>query len=251
MHIRVVVPIASDRFNQEAEGEFRAYAGPGTSVSVTSLDEGPQSIESECEEALVVPDFLRKAKAAEQAGCDAIICDCFGDPGVHAAREMVDIPVIGAGESSMLLAAALAQRFSVATVLPSVFPMLENLARRAGVAEKLGSIRSIDIPVLELHDKERMSSALFDLMLQMLKHDQAHALVLGCTGMMGVANHLQSRLAVSGFEVPVVDPVGAAMKLAETMVALCLRPSRVTYHKPKTYQMNTKLIAASINEHVI
>lgn len=242
MHIRVIVPIVSDRFNQEVEREFRAYASPGTDVSVSSLDEGPQSIESECEEALVVPDFLRKAKEAEEAGCDAIICDCFGDPGVHAARELVKTPVVGAGESSMLLAAALGQRFSVVTVLRSVFTLIGNLANRAGVGGKLASIRSVDIPVLELHDKERMSAALLDRMVQAIEKDNAHVLILGCTGMMGVAARLQSQLGVHGFEIPVIDPVGAAVKQAEAMVALGVHQSRLTYHSPKTYQASTKAI---------
>jgi allantoin racemase len=242
MKIRVVVPIASDRFNSEVTAEFSAYAGSTTEISVVSLDGGPQSIESECEEALVVPDFLRKSKEAENAGYDAIICDCFGDPGVHAARELVNIPVIGAGESSMLLAAALGQRFSVVTVLRSVFTLIENLARRAGVSGKLASIRSVDMPVLELHDKERMSGALFDRMVQAVKADDAHVLILGCTGMMGVASRLQSRLAANGFEAPVIDPVGAAVKHAETMVALGIRQSHLTYHRPKAYQASTKTV---------
>ncbi len=244
MKIRVVVPIASNRFNREVASEFGTYASPATEISVVHLDEGPDSIESECEEALVVPDFLRKAKEAEGTGCDAVICDCFGDPGVHAAREVVDIPVIGAGESSMLLAAALGQRFSVVTVLPSVFTMIENLARRAGVGGKIASIRSVDIPVLELHDKGRMSFALLDQMIQAIKQDKAHVLILGCTGMMGVAGSLQSQLASEGFNVPVIDPVGASVKHAETMVSLGLRPSRLTYHRPKAYEAKKTQVPA-------
>jgi allantoin racemase len=233
MRIRVLVPIVTDRFDKEVATEFGAYAGPGSQISVVHLDEGPDSIESECEEALVVPDFLRKSREAEQAGCDAIICDCFGDPGVHAARELVDIPVVGAGESSVLLAASLGQRFSVVTVLPSVFTMIENLVRRAGVDGKLASIRSVDIPVLQLHEKDKMVSALLEQMIRAIEEDKAHALILGCTGMMGVAKNLRSQLVSKGFDVPVVDPVGASLKQAEAMVSLGLRQSRLTYHRPK------------------
>jgi allantoin racemase len=242
MKIRVVVPIASDYFNSEVVTEFSAYASSDTRISAVSLDEGPQSIESECEEALVVPDFLRKCKDAEKEGCDAIICDCFGDPGVHAARELMTLPVIGAGESSMLLAAGLGQRFSVVTVLPSVFTMIENLAQRAGVGGKLASVRSVDIPVLDLHDKERMVTALFENMVGAIDEDRAHVLILGCTGMMGVAANLRSKLIANGLDVPVIDPVGAAVKQAETMVALGVHQSRLTYHRPKAYQVTTKVV---------
>jgi len=39
-----------------------------------------------------------------------------------------------------------------------------------------------------------------------------------------------------GIDVPVVDPVAASMKLAETEVTLGVRQSRLAYHKPKMYQ---------------
>jgi len=235
MNIRVVVPVAHKRFNQVAKDEFAAWSADTTEVSIVNLDEGPESIESECEDALVVPDFLRKAKEAEIAGCKAIICDCFADPGVRGGREVVDIPVIGPGEASMLLAASLGQRFSVVTVLRQVFPLLEAVAWRAGVDRKLASLRSVDIPVLEVGDKTRTSSALHEQAVRAINEDGAHVVVLGCTGMMGVARQLHERLAFEGVDVPVVDPVAAAMKLAETTVALGLRQSRLTYHKPKTY----------------
>src|SRR5215470_4871721 len=128
MKVRVIVPLAHDRFNSEAKQEFARWCAVGTEVSVVNLDKGPESIESECEDALVVPDFLRKAKEAEAARCDAVICDCFADPGVRAARELVNIPVIGPGEASMLLAASLGQKFSVITVLRQVFPLIEAVA---------------------------------------------------------------------------------------------------------------------------
>jgi allantoin racemase len=80
-----------------------------------------------------------------------------------------------------------------------------------------------------------MSSALQQQMARAVKDDEGHVLILGCTGMMGVATQLQDSLARDGIDVPVVDPVAAAMKLAETTVALGLRQSRLTYHKPKAY----------------
>jgi len=236
MRIRVVVPVAHSRFNQETREEFIRWSAPGTDVSVVNLEEGPQSIESECEDALVVPDFLRKAKEAGTDGCDAVICDCFADPGVRAARELVDIPVIGPGEAAMLLAAALGRRFSVVTVLQQVFPLIEAVAWRAGVEKKLASIRAVDIPVLELSDKARMTSALHTQSVRALEDDHAQVIILGCTGMMGVAAQLQDTLRSDGIEVPVVDPVAASMKLAETEVTLGVRQSRLAYHKPKMYQ---------------
>ncbi len=141
MKLRIVVPLGHSRFNQMALEECQRVAAPGTELSIVNLEEGPESIESEYEEALAVPGFLKRAREAQAQGCDAVISDCFGDPGVRPAREALAIPVIGPAETSMLLASALAQRFSVITVLPSVVPMIEGLAHHAGVLGKLASAR--------------------------------------------------------------------------------------------------------------
>jgi allantoin racemase len=94
-------------------------------------------------------------------------------------------------------------------------------------------VRTIEIPVLGLVDTQAMSAALFDEMLAAIREDNAHVLVLGCTGMMDVAENLQSKLLDADFDVPVVSPTAAALKLAETLVSLGLRQSRLTYMRPK------------------
>jgi len=49
----------------------------------------------------------------------------------------------------MQFAAILGLKFSVVTGLYAVIPMLWNNAKICGVAEKLASVRSVDMPVLE------------------------------------------------------------------------------------------------------
>ncbi len=233
MKIRVVIPVSHATFNDEALREFRQYASPGTEISVANIEHGPRSIESEYEEAMSVPGILSLVQDAERDGCDAVISDCFGDPGVRPGRELVNIPVIGPAEASFLLAAGLGQRFTVVTVLKNVVPMIGHLLHAAGVSSRLASVRTIDIPVLGLSDIEAMKKALYREMLGAIQEDDAHVLVLGCTGMMGVAEELQASLHKAGFEVPVVSPTAAAVRLAETLVRLGLRYSRLTYMRPK------------------
>ncbi|RLF98803.1 hydrogenase expression protein HupH, partial [Thermococci archaeon] len=175
---------------------------------------------------------LNKTIEAEKKGCDGVIIDCFGDPAVKAAREIVDIPVLGAAEPSMLFACSLGHKFSVVTVLENVIPMIENIAKVLGVKEKLASVRSVDIPVLELHDKEKLKNALYKEMLKAIKEDKAHVLILGCTGMMGVAKSLHEMLEKEGYDVPVIDPAAASIKFLEALIGLGVKQSRLTYMKP-------------------
>jgi allantoin racemase len=46
MKIRVVVPIITDRFNEEVRREANGFAAPDTEIDVVSLKNGPASIES-------------------------------------------------------------------------------------------------------------------------------------------------------------------------------------------------------------
>ncbi|MEH7522722.1 aspartate/glutamate racemase family protein [Bacillus sp. JJ1503] len=234
--IKVILPIISDIFNEEIKKEFTYYASENTEVGVCNLDYGPESIESEYDEALCVPNFLEKAKEAEEEGYDGIITDCFADPGIKPAREILDIPVVGPGESAMLIASSLAKSFSIVTVLPNVVPIIENLSKTIGVKEKLASVRYVNIPVLEIQNKDRLTNSLYEEMIKAIEIDDAHALVLGCTGFMGVAEELQNKLKQNGYDVPVIDPAFAATKMLENLIDMRVKHSRLTYMTPPSKQ---------------
>ena len=120
MHIRVITPITTSGFT--AASDFEPLARADTIVSHFELDVGPASIESAFDEALALPDTIAKIVQAEQEGADAVVVDCFGDPGVDAGREATEMLVLGPAQTSMHLAALLGQKFSVVTVLEAVVP---------------------------------------------------------------------------------------------------------------------------------
>jgi allantoin racemase len=232
LKVKVIIPITSPDLDAEAVQEFKAYAFPNTEVSVTHLDFGPASIECELDDAICVPDFLNKARQAETEGYDAIISNCFLDPAIKAGRELLSIPVVGAAEASMHFASCLGHRFSVVTVLPNIAVTIENLAREYGFDKKLRSVRYVNIPVLGLKDKKKLSEALHREMLAAVREDGAHVLVLGCTGMMGVAREMEKLLKQDGYDVPVIDPAAASLKFVESLVSMKLKHSRLTYMTP-------------------
>ncbi|NED70576.1 Asp/Glu racemase, partial [Streptomyces sp. SID10244] len=54
---------------------------------------------------------------AEHPDHDGYLIACFGDPGLDAAREAADAPVMGIAEAAMHLAAPLGRGFSIVTTL--------------------------------------------------------------------------------------------------------------------------------------
>lgn len=211
------------------EAYLGQHAFEGTRVLVREASDGPASVESTVEEQLAVPAML-EAVPELQREFDAIIIGCFDDPGLAAARELADIPIIGPAQASSHLAAQLGDRFAVLTVLDDVIPMLHRLFRTYALDRLVTEIRAVDVPVLELRShSERVLENLVREGRAALAAG-ADTLILGCMtmGFLEVARELQEELGA-----PVVNPVLASLKAAESAVALRAVHSRKAYPSPR------------------
>jgi len=87
--------------------------------------------------------------------------------------------------------------------------------------------------VLQLqNDREILKERLLEESKHAITKDGAHVIVLGCTGMRGIAKSLQEGLKDASLEVPVVDPLHAMLKYAEGLIDMGLNYSRMTYCVP-------------------
>ena len=236
MHVTYFIPGPLSRGplgHRELERR-RAYlerhAAPGTTVAVEDSDEGPASIESSAEEALSVPSLLAAAPQLESNGTNAIIVGCFGDPGLCAVREITRIPVVGPGQASGHLAAQLGDRFAVLTVVDEVVPSVYRQMRGHGLEGFVSEVRAVEVPVLELHRRREQVLLTLEGEGHAAISNGADTIVLGCMtmGFLDLTHDLQGRLGV-----PVVNPVVAALKAAEGMVAAGLAPSAQAYPAPR------------------
>lgn len=229
MRIKVITPLTSEAFERETREEVIKFVSPGTEIDTERIEYGAESIESAYDEALCAPGTIRLAEKAQSEGYDGIFISCMGDPALDAVREKIDIPVVGPARTTMLYAADLAHTFSVVTILKNVIVLIEDLAKKLGLIEKMVSVRSVDIPVLELTDKGGLISSLVNESIIAIEEDSAHSIILGCTGMMGVADALKDSLLRKGYNVPVLDPVPIAIRYLETLISLKLSQSKKTY----------------------
>ena len=96
-------------------------ADPETEILAVSPKTGPDSIECYVDEYLSVPGVLQEIiKGDREEKADAFIIACFGDPGLSAAREITDKPVLGICESAITAAKFIAPYFSIVSVLEPV-----------------------------------------------------------------------------------------------------------------------------------
>ena len=122
MKILVINPNTSESMTAHLARELMQLKAPETELTVVNPEHGPVSIESAYDEALAIPPTLALIKQAEQDGYDAAVIACFSDPGLHAARELVSIPVIGIQEATLHVAAQLGFRFTITTTFPKRVP---------------------------------------------------------------------------------------------------------------------------------
>jgi allantoin racemase len=210
---------------------LRDFVSPGVTLEARHPASGPASVESKYEEYLSVPGLMSLAVQAEQDGFDAIVPECFNDSGIDGMRELVHIPVVGPGTTSMLVAANLGHRFGIIDVLETLVRPIENLAKLSGVGEKLARIRQIGIPVLDLErDHDETFTRLTAVSRLAIEQDRADVLILGCAGLASHALALQKLVSV-----PVINPLAVALRTAEMLIACGLSHSKRSFPQPPKF----------------
>lgn len=146
-------------------------------------------------------------------GFDALIIAGFGDPGLHGLRGKIRLPVTGIAEAGIREAADGGRRFSIVTVTPQLHASLLDSAARYGHSRQLASIRYTEGDLSELMgDAARLTQALVDACRLAMKVDGAQAIVIGGGPLASTVKAIALHLPI-----PIIDPVGAAVRLT------CLR----------------------------
>lgn len=238
MKIKVIYPTI-EQVDLELElSVLKECFSENVEYDIQLLEFGPESLETEYDTVLAIPDILNKVMEAENQGYDGVFISCFDDPGVRAARELVDIPVVGGFEPAMLLAMGLADNISIITVLADGIPSTEMKIKQMSIADRVTPIRYVDIPVLDLGDKVKLLNKLYEESINAISNDRAQCIVLGCTEMTNVANLLKEKLNEAGYDIPIIDPNFASIQLLESYIRIGLKQSKITYASPLRKKRN-------------
>jgi allantoin racemase len=214
MRIKAIMASSSKELARGQLQSRQAALGPNTEVELVAPPHCPPATENEHDRLVAALAVFSEAANAREEGFDAVTIDCTLDPGLKAARKTVRIPVVGAGEAALAVSLILGERFSVIMpVSESRAPMIAKI-REMGLSGRLASVRSADLPVLDLHDDDRTLDAVERVARRAVLEDDADVIVLGCTAMGRIASPLAERVGV-----PVIEPATAALKLAEAFAA--------------------------------
>lgn len=204
-------------------------------LDITILEKGSSSLENMYDEFHSAPYILKKVKWAEENQYDAVVIDCFFDPAIEAAREVTSIPILGPGHSAAYLAVQVATKFSIIgpTMDPNSKRIVISNMKKYGVADRLVSLRGVNLEVLELErNPQRTLELLIKETEEAIMEDGAEAIVLGCTGLSTFAKLLQEHLIKENLYVPIIEPLRAATYNAIYMVLYGISHSKLSFVRP-------------------
>ena len=169
-------------------------------------------------------NFVESGLRAAAAGCDRIVYVSVADYGIEALRSLVEVPVIGAGETTYAALSASGTDFSIVTVWPKSTNFVHDRLTHQHNADQLrvnihnisretvisGAGRPDDF-ISRMQDGEKGTfDAIMAACQAVAERDGASTVVLGCTCMSQLAARIRAEAPL-----PVIDPFAAAIRHAE------------------------------------
>jgi len=220
-----------------AEGEHRRQAvlkcaSPGTEIGfevikatffrhsnsqVNSLSAGP-----------LVAEVAIKAEAN---GYDAVVPFGTLDAGIELSRNLVKIPMVGAGQSVMHLGAQLSNRLGVVAYEDNSIPFMRKQMHAWRVADYVVGIRGIGIPLPESSkNRDAMRGRFIEVARYLI--DQCDAEIIVPMGVTMVPVQYSPQEMEQELGVPVMNALKTSIQTAEMLVRMGLTHSRRTYPRP-------------------
>jgi Asp/Glu/hydantoin racemase len=96
--------------------------------------------------------FIRNAVEAERQGYDAMAITHFQDAGLHEAKSVTKMPVLGLGETTLLHACMLGRKLGLVTINPTFIPWHEDQIVRYGLQQRVVGVRAVNARVSDFMD---------------------------------------------------------------------------------------------------
>ena len=228
-------------YRSALEAHFKRVARPDTEIVLHGMHPGTYQTDYPGDDIRYAVfqylhglQFLAAAATAEDEGFDAFAISTLPDPALREIRAAVDIPVVGYGESSMMLACSLGRKFGVLVFIPELAELVTENAAKYGLASRCAGARDVGFrfrDVLQGYEDPSRLVALFRGSARQLITQGAEVVIPG-EAPLCVLLAREGVVDVDG--VPVIDSLAAWIKQAETLVDLrrvsgTTRPSNTGY----------------------
>lgn len=231
MRILMLNPNMTQAMTDRMAEVARSFVPEGVEIVPLTATRGFPYIASRAE-AQIAGGIVLEMIAEHSAGADAVVVAAFGDPGLVAARDLFDLPLIGMAEASLLTAAMLGERFAVVTFSPHMVRWYEDCVRLSGLERRFTGVLCPDTPPDSV---DGVAHALCDDLIALAERatgDGADVVILGGAPLAGLAPLIADR--TPGI---LIDPIAAATLQAVALARLAPSYGRRTARpaaKPST-----------------
>jgi len=230
----IINPNISEPVTALIEKEARLAAAPQTEITMLTVPMGVAYIETRFE-AMIAAYAVAELAGQHAAQHDALIVAAFGDPGLEALREALDIPVLGMTQSALMSACMLGKRFSMIAISRRITAWYRDMVENNALQTRMASIRCLDETLRDIATVQQdHAHALLALCESAVNDDGADVLIIAGAPLAGLARAIKHQLPV-----PAVDGVSSAVNHAQSLVALAPAPAcGGSFAKPprKAYQ---------------
>lgn len=170
-------------------------------------------------------EVLENVHTAVRRGFDGFLIGNIGDPGIRAAREIADIPVLGLCESALHMACMMGNNFSLVTINEKFTPRIIDNVERYGFSRKLAAVNRMKVDrILNLDAGFTNAKARKNIVDQFLKAANANV-EEGAEVVIPAGGVLMALLADAGIhkadkQTPVLNGITALVKTAEAVVKM-------------------------------
>lgn len=208
---------------------LKEYVGADVELAMVCPTRNNLELDSALDAALAGPELLCLIKQAEQEGYAAVVLYCFSDPVLAAARELVRIPVVGAGQAACLLAPVLGRQAGLLLADDLRIAEKKDFILQTGVrTDCIPAVVGIAGRGMDMwQNREQVLELLQAAGRDLLEKQKVQVIILGCLSFLGLSQPLSKLLGV-----PVIDPAIAAVSLAESLVRQKLSTSQLAYPTP-------------------
>ncbi|MEM4000854.1 MAG: aspartate/glutamate racemase family protein [Saccharolobus sp.] len=215
--VLIINPNSISKLTQHIRNVIERIKCEDTYVEVVDFPEGPLSIESEYDVALVVPRLIDTIKR-EYERFDSFLIACFADPGLEILKEIFDKPIVGMLESSIHITAMLRERISIITISEKRVNVKIRYLRSIGLIDRIVSFEPLNMSVIEMvKNPQKMIELAVEASLK-ARSKGAEAVILGCASMAGYAKQIENKSGIH-----TIDPLVIGFKLAETLADINLK----------------------------
>lgn len=215
MNILLVNANTTVAVTDRIETEARRVAARGTAILAVTGGFGASIIGSRTEIAIAEHAAVDLV-ARHAAGVDAVVIGVSFDVGLRAARELLDVPVVGMTEAACLIACTLGGRFGIVTYGQRSSVILREIVAGYGLAGRLAGVHALTAsPADMLTDPEALHAQIVGAASGLVERDGAEVVILAGAVMAGLPPLLQPLVSC-----PLVEGIASAIGLAELLVRL-------------------------------